>query len=165
MTIAWPSGHLPRPLANGYGLQSMPATARTDMDNSVPRMRRRFTRTLTTAALSFNMRAWQLAIFDGFVRGTLSDGTAWFTITLRNGGGDQTWTVRGIAPPDATMIDAETWHVVWKVEVDQIPQLSAGDVAGIILLPPGASLASVAGGLHQFTCIDYPADSIAPLGP
>jgi hypothetical protein len=165
MTLAaWPSSRLPRPLADGYSLQAMPSTVRTDMDNGTPRMRRRFTRQLTTGTLNFNFKREQFGLFDGFWRGTLMDGTAWFNIPLRNGISDDPWTVRGISPPKSQQISVDVWHVSWEVEIDQIPQLSADDVAGL-LLEPDMDLAVETALLYQFVHIDYPADAIAPLGP
>jgi hypothetical protein len=148
VTILWPSSRLPRPLADGYGLTAMPSTLRTEMDNGAARMRRRFTRQMTVASLAFNMRREQFGLFDGFWRGTLSDGTAWFVMPLRNGISDDPWTVRGIAPPEASLISPDVWRVSWKVEVDQIPQLSAGDVEGL-LMEPDMDLSGEASLLHQ----------------
>lgn len=165
MTLAlWPSSRLPRPLADGYSLQAMPSTVRTEMDNGTPRMRRRFTRQLTGAVLNFNFRRDQFGLFDGFWRGTLMDGTAWFNIPLRNGISDDIWTVRGVSPPDCGLIGGDVWHVTWKIEIDQMPQLSADDVAGL-LLKPDMDIADDVASLYQFVHIDYPADAIAPLGP
>lgn len=164
MTILWPSQKLGRPLANGYGLVAMPSTIRTEMDNGIPRTRRRFTRQLTTATLNFNFTREKFGLFDGFWRGTLSDGASWFVMPLRNGISDDPWTVRSIAPPEATNNGPDIWRVSWKIEIDQIPQLSADDVAGL-LLEPDMDLAQEIGQLYQFVHVDYPSDSIAPLGP
>ncbi len=165
MTLpAWPSKYLPRPLADGYSLRPMSATIRTDMDNGAARMRRRFTRQMTAGTLRFHFRRLQFGLFDGFWRGTLNDGTAWFTIPLRNGISDDPWTVRGIAPYAAELISADVWRVTWDIEVEQIPQLSAGDLEA--LLAEGVfEYANDAASLYQFVHVDYPADSIAPLGP
>lgn len=165
MTIYYPSAKvLPRPLADGYGLTAMPATIRTEMDNGTPRQRRRFTRTLTAGSLSFNFRAEQFALFDSWWRSTLLDGTAWFQIQLRNGLSDVLWTVRGTAVPEATLQGTDVWHVNWKVEIEQIPRLSAGDVEdivsqGFISLAPAANI------LHTFVHVTYPAESLTPPGP
>jgi hypothetical protein len=164
VTILWPSAKLPRPLSDGYGLMASPSTVRTEMDNGTPRMRRRFTRQLTTASLNFKFKREQYGLFDGFWRGTLSDGTAWFVMPLRNGISDDPWTVRGINPPKAQVISPDVWHVSWDVEVDQMPQLSADDVAGL-LLEPDMDISMETGQLYQFIHVDYPADAIAPLGP
>ncbi len=165
MTVAaWPIKYLPRPLADGYGLQPMPSTIRTDMDNATARVRRRFTRQMTTASLNFNFTRLQYGLFDGFWRGTLGDGSAWCNIILRNGISDDVWTVRGVAPFKSQMISPDVWRVSWEVEVDQMPQLSAGDLEG--LLAEGVfEYANDALSLYSFCHVQYPADSIAPLGP
>lgn len=163
MTITYPANKLPRPLADGYGLVATPATLRTDMDNGTPRMRRRFTRTLTTATLSFHFTREKFGLFDGWWRAVLLDGTSWFQIALRNGVSDALWTVRGIAPPEASLMGTDVWHVTWRVEVDQVPQLDAGAVAALIA-EPDLDLAMEAASLYQFVNVDYPSLS-SKLGP
>lgn len=101
------------------------AQLRSEFDYGPARMRRRFTREVSTFSFRVKMSETELALFEGFWADDLKSGTAWFNMPVYLGrGGYETRAVRFMEP--YSLADAGFRHVMFsvKLEVKMVPIVS-----------------------------------------
>ncbi|ENN8392412.1 hypothetical protein AB6V67_11845 [Serratia marcescens] len=81
--IDYPHQYLPLPLQDGYGLKPISPLLRTPMVSGRARQRRRYISTPTETPVSWLMSDVQGQTFEAWYRDAISDGAAWFNMTLR----------------------------------------------------------------------------------
>lgn len=74
---------LPRPLQDGYKLNTENPKMETQLESGRFRERRKFTYVPTTIRARWNMDEAQMAFFESWFARTLVDGTLWFEATLQ----------------------------------------------------------------------------------
>ncbi|MDF3837156.1 hypothetical protein P3W85_29995 [Cupriavidus basilensis] len=120
----WPRT-LPQPTQSGYSYQQKAASARTEMDSSTARVRRRYTRVPTHITLRWVFRDAQLAIFEYFWRKELLDGAAWFDVRALSGVGWKLLRVRPVSDGyQVSMPSPGIAEVSMQVEAIDMPVLS-----------------------------------------
>ena len=117
---SWPTS-LPSPTVEGYGIQPQAAFIRTDMDQGPARQRRRFTTAPTHCPVRWLLTEAQLATLESWFDGSISAGSAWFTVKLRNGQGQQAVDARFIEPWKASLLSGRNYEVTAMLEVRNRP--------------------------------------------
>jgi hypothetical protein len=113
---AWPST-LPAPNKNGYALNPAPAFSRTNMEGGKARQRRRFTTVPVTVPLNWLFTQTQLGIFEAWFKHEINDGASYFDMTLWNGKGFNTYSVRFKKEPSIVLNGAKYFMVSGEIEV------------------------------------------------
>jgi hypothetical protein len=115
----WP-GTLPKPLADGYGLQPVDPTIRTDMDVGAPRVRRRTRARNDRIQLTWMLTSEQADIFRDWYDSDAgaAGGAAWFSVDLDIAqGGIQTVEGRFADMWQGQYVAGGLWRVSATVEV------------------------------------------------
>lgn len=115
----WPSA-LPLPKLDGYALDPMDQTVRTDMEFGAARVRRRSKVRNDKLAVSWIFNAAQMAIFRAWFESDTqcAGGAAWFDIVVNTGDGATTSKVcRFSGPWKASLVGANFWIVSATLEV------------------------------------------------
>ena len=121
----WPD-FLPPPMLAEYSLKPKSRTVRTDMDSGTVRVRRRFTRSPTTATASWSFDESQFGLFEWWFDNIVDGGAAWFSGPAINGTGRINVQCRFIdgqdGPYEAKPQGAGLWRVTAQLEIDQMPK-------------------------------------------
>lgn len=116
----WPSS-LPKPMINGYALNPVDQTIRTEMDVGASRVRRRTTARNDKVSVTWMMVDAQLAAFRTWLEDGATGaagGAAWFNITLPIGtSGSAAVEARFAGPFKATEVGGANWNVTAELEI------------------------------------------------
>ena len=112
---------LPAPLVNGFAYIPTDAVVRTQMDSGPARQRRRFTQFPTVFQATWRLTQAQLLAFEQFHHTSLSDGQAWFTLSLYTGAGITASTVRFTKPYQVKLVSNLITDVVCELEAQSRP--------------------------------------------
>jgi hypothetical protein len=83
---SWPAT-LPSPTAEGYGIRPVERVARSAIGAGKSQARSRFASAPARIPVRFVFSEAELAVFEAWLRHTVYDGGAWFSIGLANGQG------------------------------------------------------------------------------
>ncbi len=119
---------LPPPISTGYEINDMPAVARDDMDNGIPRQRLRDESLRTEFPIVFKFTKPQLALFEAWLRWKVG-WTGWFNINLEGGVGLTSHEARFQLgnPPKAPRQIGGWYYVQAVLEVVDRPMLTEAD--------------------------------------
>ncbi|MEW6314126.1 MAG: hypothetical protein AB1513_08830 [Pseudomonadota bacterium] len=108
------------PLYNvaGYKGEPQDATVRTDMESGQARVRLRSSAPPEHYSVTWWFTEAEMQTFIAFFETTISFGSAWFNISMRDGlGGLNTRSVRFIGPYHKQLASKVHWEVTAKLEV------------------------------------------------
>lgn len=116
---AFPSG-LPCPLQTGYGLQHVSPLLRSEMVSGRARQRRIFTSVPTIVSVQWLFSHPQAQAFEAWFRSMISDGAAWFSVTLRTPLGYKPYTARFTSIYQGPrLVAGRYWEVVAELELEE----------------------------------------------
>ena len=122
MTLpAWPAA-LPLPKVGSVTITTTDPAVRSAIAMGTPQARLRFRRQVAATPLRLTMNDVQLAIFEAWFRQTISNGAAWFTMSLLGETGLATHTVRLLGGYAAGLQTLGAWDVTMRLAVESPPQ-------------------------------------------
>jgi hypothetical protein len=133
MSTTYP-GVLPRPQRSGYHISAAAMATATARDRTVPRCRRIGLAPVYVVSLTWIFTVEQFAVFCGWWRYDLAQGSALAQIILMNGFDDITY-VRFLCPYQAEDLDGK-WKVSVQAELPTYPRMSQAALEALI---PGGS--------------------------
>lgn len=115
-TINFPTT-LPNVMMSEYGFTPANANIRTEMDNGLAKVRRRFLSAPTEFNVKWELNRTELGIFEKFYQTDTTGGSAWFNISLVNGMGQTTYAARFKEPYKVQTTNREyLWSVSATLE-------------------------------------------------
>jgi hypothetical protein len=130
MSAALPA-MLPRPQRDGYAIDTEATAVAGARDNASIRCRQVGRLPYTKMSLSWVLDDEEYAIFAGWYRYDLKNGSLPATIKLLNGHSDAAQSVRFLEPLQADDLLGR-WRITAAVELIAPPRLSADDLTGIL---------------------------------
>ncbi len=128
---------LPRPLQDGYGLQTISPLMRTEMASGRARQRRLFTGVPTMARCTWLLTHVEAQAFEAWYRNGITDGAEWFDVEIQTPLGVQPYTARftGIYQ-GPRLVGGRYWEISGELELRERPVLAApwGEIGVDLLL-------------------------------
>lgn len=164
-TVRWPD-KLPLPTFEGYGIEPMDATLRTEMEQGPARQRLIYTSIPERTPVRWRFTQWQFALFRSWYRYKGKRGAEWFTITLLTGLGmvdhEARFVGHGQAPykavPSRGSPDGAIWIVTSTLEVRESPDLSE-DALNLALAEDLGALITAIDGFNAWVHVTAPGPS------
>lgn len=125
---AWPTT-LPKPEVPGYKLQPEQAFLRQPVDAGPVRQRQRFTAVPTNVPFWVMLSLEQFETLEAWWFHEISQGAAWFDMTLLNGKGLVSCEARFNSPYEAELMGGTTWKVSGTLQVRSLPILTKAELA------------------------------------
>lgn len=145
VTVNW-HPQVPLPTFAGYAFRPRPNIIRTEVEVGPAIQRRRSRRSTDDVAVTLELTAWEMAIFEAWAEEEALEGAVWFNVTLIGGVGLGTCEARlkGGAETVYAARNGARWSVRTTLEVRARPKLSAVDLALIGNEQPDPLFASIA---------------------
>lgn len=152
MSTSYPTA-LPRPQRDGYSITAAAAAVGTARERAAERCRRIGRGSRSAVALVWHFTPAQFAVFAGWWRYDLDQGSLPALIVLPNGTADTAQPVRFLGAYTAEDLDGR-WRVTVAAELLAPPRISADDIAGLIT---HGSLSLPVADLHTLVHTSIPA--------
>lgn len=138
MTASWPSDKIDHyPLSVGYGFDFGDRRARTPFEQGETRHRSSVRSAKTGIRIAWAFTPAKYEIFRAFRAWTVSDGADEFTMPIFTGSDYETLTVRFVKGSTEVRREGGEWIVNAKLETDELPTISSGDLDDAIGTDPG----------------------------
>ncbi|GHC19515.1 hypothetical protein [Aidingimonas halophila] len=109
---------LPLPQREGYGLEHVSPLLRTELASGRARQRRRFTSVPTTVSVSWVLSEVEAQLFEGWFRYAISDGAAWFNVTIKTPVGLKPYVARFAGMYDGPdLLGIGHWRISAELEI------------------------------------------------
>jgi hypothetical protein len=119
----YPAG-LPRPLQNGYALQTVSPLLRTEMASGRARQRRLFTSVPTVASCSWFLSRVQAQAFEAWFRNGILDGAEWFDVEIETPLGIYEYNARFTGMYSGPrLVGGKYWEISGDLELRERPVL------------------------------------------
>lgn len=158
---AYPISILPQPSSASFsGSNDQASTVRTQMDSGRYRQRSRFTATMNTYKVSWEMDDFQWGMFQSWIKYKISRGADFFTIDIPTGGdGLKNITARIVAGTvTQTYKDVLNWTVSASVETEDNLDWSEDDYDTLLTIGDPDLLELAAAELDTLINLTFPAN-------